>query len=196
VTGATIRSCDGTFTAWFSHKGLAALSFPDACPALHEPAGAPGEWGRLTAEALNAVLSGKPPTHLPSLDLSHGTDFQQRVWKALLTIGPGETCSYGELAALIGIPGAARAVGAACGANRIPVLIPCHRVLAANRRIGGFSAGLNWKRLLLEREGVALISSKKRFSGLTQDRRWRNRQLTLGKRFADKLDQRRLDGFE
>lgn len=60
----------------------------------------------------------------------------------------GQTQSYGELAATIGNPKAVRAVGGACGANPIPVLVPCHRVLAANQRIGGFSSGLAWKRKL------------------------------------------------
>ena len=68
----------------------------------------------------------------------------------------GQTQSYGEIARTIGKPKAVRAVGGACGANPIPVLIPCHRVLAANRKIGGFSSGLDWKRTLLKREGVRL----------------------------------------
>jgi O-6-methylguanine DNA methyltransferase len=89
---------------------------------------------------------------LPPLDFSRGTSFQQRVWRALLEIPAGETRSYGEIAAAVGEPGAARAAGAACGANPIPVLVPCHRVLAAHKKLGGFSAGLKWKRLLLERE--------------------------------------------
>ena len=127
------------------------------CPveAVFSEANVPAEWKRQTAEALFTVLRGQQPKQLPPLDLSRGTDFQQKVWKALLTIIAGETRSYGEVARMIGLPGAARAVGAACGTNAIPVLIPCHRVLAANRRIGGFSAGLKWKRLLLERETMA-----------------------------------------
>jgi len=68
----------------------------------------------------------------------------------------GRTQSYGELAAAIGNPKAVRAVGGACGANPIPVLVPCHRVLAANQKIGGFSSGLEWKRKLLGREGIIL----------------------------------------
>jgi len=69
-------------------------------------------------------------------------------------IRPGKTLSYGEMAAAIGKPRAVRAVGGACGANPIPVIVPCHRVLAANHRLGGFSSGLDWKRTLLTREGV------------------------------------------
>jgi O-6-methylguanine DNA methyltransferase len=69
----------------------------------------------------------------------------------------GQTSSYGELASAIGKPQAVRAVGGACGANPIPVLVPCHRVLAANQKIGGFSGGLDRKRELLKREGIMLI---------------------------------------
>lgn len=68
----------------------------------------------------------------------------------------GQTRSYGEIAGAIGKPKAVRAVGGACGANPIPVLVPCHRVLAANKKIGGFSSGLDWKRMLLAREGVSV----------------------------------------
>ena len=85
---------------------------------------------------------------------SAGTEFQQRVWSALKEIPSGETRSYGEVAASIRSPKATRAVGSACGANPIPVLIPCHRVLASGGRLGGFSGGLDWKRRLLMVEGV------------------------------------------
>jgi len=98
------------------------------------------------------VLAGKPPGRLPPLDLSAGTDFQRAVWEALRRIPPGQTRGYGEVAGEIGSPRAARAVGQACGANPIPLLIPCHRVLAAGGKLGGFSGGLDWKRLLLKRE--------------------------------------------
>ena len=66
----------------------------------------------------------------------------------------GKTKSYGEIAQAIGKPKAVRAVGSACGANPIPVLVPCHRVLAANHKLGGFSGGLTRKRSLLAREGI------------------------------------------
>jgi O-6-methylguanine DNA methyltransferase len=97
---------------------------------------------------------GRAPGTLPPLDLSSGTDFQQSVWQALQQIRFGQTRSYGEIARAIGKPKALRAVGGACGANPIPVFVPCHRALAANRKIGGFSGGLDWKWTLLEREGV------------------------------------------
>lgn len=93
---------------------------------------------------------------MPPFDLSAGTEFQQCLWRAMLEIPFGQTRSYGELARRIGQPKAVRAVGGACGANPIPVLVPCHRVLAAQQRLGGFSCGLNWKVELLTREGVLL----------------------------------------
>ena len=63
--------------------------------------------------------------------------------------------SYGEIARAIGKPKAVRAVGGACGANPVPIFVPCHRVLAANNKLGGFSGGLSWKRTLLAREGAS-----------------------------------------
>jgi O-6-methylguanine DNA methyltransferase len=105
---------------------------------------------------LNESLAGRAPRVLPPLDLSSGTEFQRRVWNALRRIASGRTHSYSEVAAEIGKPRATRAVGGACGANPIPVFIPCHRVLAANRALGGFSGGLGWKRKLLAREGIEL----------------------------------------
>ena len=85
-----------------------------------------------------------------------GTDFQQRVWREIAAIPRGETRAYGDLARLIGTPRAARAVGQACGKNPIPILIPCHRVLAAAGKIGGYSAGIDRKRWLLAIEGWQL----------------------------------------
>ena len=113
-------------------------------------------WHYLTSTAVEKILGGQTPTELPPLDLSCGTEFQLSVWKSLLKIKPGRTQSYGEIAKSIGKPKAVRAVGGACGANPIPLLVPCHRVLAANRKIGGFSGGLGWKEKLLLREGVSV----------------------------------------
>ena len=81
-----------------------------------------------------------------------GTAFQQRVWKALREIPPGETRSYGELAAAVGNPNASRAVGSANGANNIAVLIPCHRVVQADGSLGGYAYGPEIKAELLRRE--------------------------------------------
>jgi methylated-DNA-[protein]-cysteine S-methyltransferase len=81
-----------------------------------------------------------------------GTPFQQRVWEELQRIGYGTTISYGELAARIGRPGAARAAGAANGANPVSIVIPCHRVIGSTGTLTGYGGGLEAKRFLLELE--------------------------------------------
>ena len=150
----------GVFTAHYSDKGLCGLDFPPPAKANNRAADDLGEplsaWHQLVTRALSLILSGKPSSPLPPLDLSCGTDFQRQVWQALLKIQSGRTWSYSEVARAIGKPRALRAVGNACGANPIPVIIPCHRVLAAGNAIGGFSSGLEWKRRLLARERVFL----------------------------------------
>lgn len=110
-------------------------------------------WLDAATEAINTVLAGRSPRVFPPIDWGRSTAFQQRVWTVLRSIPVGETRQYSDLARALGCPGAARAVGQACGANPIPVLIPCHRVLAAGGTLGGFSAGLEWKRRLLALEG-------------------------------------------
>lgn len=83
-----------------------------------------------------------------------GTPFQRRVWRALLEIPYGTVCSYGEIARRIEHPTAVRAVGAANGANPLPILVPCHRVIGQNGRLTGYAGGLDRKRALLEHEGL------------------------------------------
>ena len=156
----SIPTPDGVFVAHYSDKGLCGLDFPSGRnnqgirSDTDQSSRQIRQWHTDTVKALKRVLSGKAPAALPPLDLSSGTDFQQRVWRALLEISCGQTLSYGQVAAAIGNPKALRAVGGACGANPIPVLVPCHRVLAANQRLGGFGGGLDWKRDLLTRERV------------------------------------------
>ena len=151
----------GTFTAHYSAKGLAGLNFPSARKQTSKAANGKTSaqvrrWHRTTAAAVKRTLAGRAAGALPPLDLTGGTEFQRQVWNAMKKNRVGRTQSYGEIARAIGNPNAVRAVGGACGANPIPVLIPCHRVLATNKQIGGFSAGLHWKRKLLEREEVEL----------------------------------------
>jgi methylated-DNA-[protein]-cysteine S-methyltransferase len=81
-----------------------------------------------------------------------GTDFQRRVWAALLTIPYGETRSYGEIALQIGSPGASRAVGLANGHNPVGIIVPCHRVIGANGSLTGYGGGIHRKKSLLEME--------------------------------------------
>lgn len=160
-----IQTCEGIFTACFSKRGLAGLDFPGPPANRHatlflrptltdEVQG----WRQLTANALEQILSAHAPEELPPLDWSASTEFQRAVWTALLTIRPGQTKTYSEIAALVGKPDAARAVGIACGSNPIPVLVPCHRVVAANGKLGGFSGGLAWKRRLLALECAAIFT--------------------------------------
>ena len=151
----------GKFLARYSNTGLAELDFPSARESKRASSRKPfpasvRRWHRATTTALKQSLAGQNPGHLPPLDLSGGTAFQQCVWRTLRKISMGRTKSYGEIARAIGKPKAVRAVGGACGANPIPVLVPCHRVLAANRKLGGFSGGLDWKRTLLAGEGVEI----------------------------------------
>ena len=150
---------DGEFLAHYSELGLGSLKFPaprtgQAARSSAPPSAQIRRWHRATAAAVKNTLAGRAVRNLPPLDFSGGTEFQRAVWHALQKIPAGQTRSYGEIAQLIGRPKAVRAVGGACGANPIPLLIPCHRVLAANGKIGGFSGGLDWKRRLLQREGV------------------------------------------
>ena len=89
------------------------------------------------------------------LDLAlEGTEFQQRVWTMLARIPYGRTWSYGELAKRIGRPKAVRAVGLANGANPLPIVLPCHRVIGADGSLTGYGGGMPAKRLLLELEGA------------------------------------------
>ncbi|PYE49632.1 methylated-DNA--[protein]-cysteine S-methyltransferase [Paenibacillus barcinonensis] len=87
------------------------------------------------------------------LDLM-GTEFQRQVWKAIGHVPYGETRTYGDIAAAIDRPSAVRAVGAANGANPIPLLLPCHRIIGANRKLTGFRGGLEMKRRLLDIEQI------------------------------------------
>ena len=158
----SIPTPDGEFVARYSEKGLCELDFPQRAKRAKSNIGkaAPPShiqrWHEQTAKALADALAGQSPSNLPPLDLSCGTEFQQQVWRALLKIDCGRTLSYGQVAGAIGNPKAVRAVGGACGANPIPVFVPCPRVLAANQALGGFSSGLDWKRTLLAREGTHL----------------------------------------
>lgn len=87
-----------------------------------------------------------------------GSDFSRRVWQALADIPYGETRSYGQVAAILGLPpGASRAVGAANGRNPVPVVLPCHRVVGADGTLTGYAGGLERKKLLLARESPGLF---------------------------------------
>jgi methylated-DNA-[protein]-cysteine S-methyltransferase len=114
---------------------------------------------REIAGAFERFFTGDPyaledvPVDLSSVE----NDFQRRVLSTLRKrIGPGKTISYGGLAELVGHPGAARAVGTAMARNPVPIVVPCHRVLASNGTLGGYGGGLEMKETLLRLEGALL----------------------------------------
>ena len=139
-------------------KGLCRVSFDEdeaalrhRFPSAHIVPG--GEaLGRLAARVVGEVETPGRDTDLP-IDV-RGTAFQEAVWQALRRIPPGETRSYAQLAAAIGKPAAVRAVGSACGANHVAVVIPCHRVQRGDGSMGGYAYGESRKRALRKREGV------------------------------------------
>lgn len=102
---------------------------------------------------LDEYFAGKLREFTVPLDL-HGTDFQLRCWHSLLEIPYGETCSYADLARKVGSPRGFRAVGMANHDNPIPIIVPCHRVITSDRKLGGYGGGLSVKEQLLRLEGA------------------------------------------
>ncbi|WP_150291784.1 methylated-DNA--[protein]-cysteine S-methyltransferase [Sphingobium estronivorans] len=151
-----IASPVGDLTLVASEKGLAAVLWEndDAGRVRLEPriesCAHPvlGEAGRQLSE----YFAGQRTAFDLPLDFK-GTDFQRRVWEALLTIPYGETRSYADVARQIGKPSACRAVGAANGRNPISIIAPCHRVVGTNGALTGFAGGLKAKQYLLGLEG-------------------------------------------
>jgi AraC family transcriptional regulator of adaptative response/methylated-DNA-[protein]-cysteine methyltransferase len=112
-----------------------------------------GDYGDVVAKVVRLVEAPASDVDLP-LDIG-GTDFQQHVWQAIREIPAGATASYTDIAKKIGSPEAVRAVGQACGANKLAVAIPCHRVVKADGSLFGYRWGDERKRILLEREAKA-----------------------------------------
>ena len=108
-----------------------------------------------TKKQLEQYFAGKRTAFDIPLDLE-GTDFQQLAWRALCRIPFGRTISYGDQAKNIKKPKAFRAVGSANGKNPIPIIVPCHRVVAGDGSLGGYSLGLKMKKQLLALEGVSV----------------------------------------
>lgn len=136
--------------AW-NAGGICAVQLPEG-GAERVRARLARRWGGVEAEpppavaaaigAMQALLAGEARAlDDVALDLDGASDFNRRVWDVTRTIPPGETLTYGEVARRIGEPGAARAVGKALGENPCPIIVPCHRVLAASGGTGGFSGG-------------------------------------------------------
>jgi methylated-DNA-[protein]-cysteine S-methyltransferase len=109
------------------------------------------------ARQLQVYFAGQLREFQLPLDVQ-GTDFQKRVWGQVAAIPYGETRSYLQIAQALGSPGAVRAVGAANGANPVPIVVPCHRVIGANGKLVGYGGGLALKRRLLELEGCTTMS--------------------------------------
>jgi methylated-DNA-[protein]-cysteine S-methyltransferase len=152
------------------HDGAALLALrfwpaADAPPGEALSAPAPGDplGQRIVVQLEEYFRGGRRGFELPLAPA--GTEFQRRVWSALTRVPFGETRSYGELAREVGSGGGARAIGQANARNPIPIVIPCHRVLAADRSIGGYAGdwgmgdGIVRKRWLLRHEGVEVVPS-------------------------------------
>lgn len=141
-----------------TEKGLCRVAFDEDAAALAArfPAADIAHGGvALAALAARVVAEVEAPGSDPGLPRDiRGTAFQEAVWQLLASIPPGETRSYGTLAALAGRPGAARAVGSACGANPLAVVVPCHRARRGDGQAGGYAWGLARKAALLRREGA------------------------------------------
>jgi methylated-DNA-[protein]-cysteine S-methyltransferase len=146
----------GPLWLFFTDQGLAALEFAggQSSPKHEPPPSTVIPFINQARDALADYFRGVP-TDFASLTLDpRGTLFQLRVWQELRRIPWGQTISYGELARRVGSPKACRAVGQANGLNPIPLIIPCHRVIAADGGLGGYSSGLDRKRWLLRHEGA------------------------------------------
>ena len=165
--GATIvytvtESPLGALLVAATERGLCKIDVGDDAATLEEALS--GEFHRAELRRDDAALAGlvadvlaridgeAPDGDLP-LDV-RGTAFQRRVWEELRRIPLGETRTYGDVAAAIGAPHASRAVGSACGANPVPVVVPCHRVVPASGGIGNYGLGPARKRILLDNEGA------------------------------------------
>lgn len=166
---STFPTAIGEIALGWTPRGIARVLLPGG-----DPAEAPAERARelgfvaadpparvgRAAERIARLLDGDRRVRLERemIDLEGVPEFRRRVYEAARSVRPGQTITYGELAERAGAPGAARAVGGAMAANPVPILVPCHRVLAAGGRPGGFSApgGLDSKARLLGIEGVVL----------------------------------------
>jgi methylated-DNA-[protein]-cysteine S-methyltransferase len=131
-------------------EGLATMPAAGA----DEPGTVPGPLAAAVAQ-LGEYFAGRRRRFDIPVQVS-GTPFQERVWLELREIPFGETVSYAELATMVGHPKAFRAVGQANGANPVPIVLPCHRVIAAGGGLGGYGGGLSMKRKLLALEGAQL----------------------------------------
>ena len=160
-----VETAAGVFGALVTPRGLARLSFPgeslDVCRAFAKRwwpnASLLDDDGRLQPirSQLVAYFRGELREFSLALDMQ-GTPFQQQVWVALQQVPFGQTCSYAAIAQTIGRPTATRAVGRANGANPVPVVVPCHRIIGSSGKLVGYAGGLAIKSQLLQLEGILL----------------------------------------
>ncbi|MBO0868483.1 MAG: methylated-DNA--[protein]-cysteine S-methyltransferase [Micromonosporaceae bacterium] len=144
--------------------GICAVRFdgpPRGSPGLPTaPTSPPGQPDlRAAAEQLTAYFAGELTGFDLPLLMRGGSEFDRAVWHAIADIPYGETRTYGQVAAVVGEPDAARAVGVACNRNPLPILVGCHRVIGAGGKLVGFGGGLHRKRHLLELEARVRIES-------------------------------------
>lgn len=142
----------GRWRGFATQRGVAALDLASRAPAV--AGDVVRDDSHPAARELREYFTGRRTEFTVPVDLSAVPQFTRKVLTALLRVRHGRTTTYGELARRVGKPGAARAVGQAVGSNPVPVIVPCHRVLAADGRLGGFSMGLDAKRALLRHEGL------------------------------------------
>jgi methylated-DNA-[protein]-cysteine S-methyltransferase len=158
-----VPTAHGTFEAALTERGVRCLMFPNQPGAAERWLGRhlPGVAVRtsdpraaLLADELDAYFRGDVTAFTVPVDLA-GTPFQLSVWRQLRAIPYGEVRSYADVARAIDRPRAVRAVGAANGANPVPIVVPCHRVIGSSGALTGFGGGLDWKRRLLAIENAA-----------------------------------------
>ncbi len=162
---ATFKSPVGKILAIRTNKGISFLTYPQSRWQKFFSALSRDETIDLKRDdekfsslkkTMRSYFAGKKVSFKEPLDLTGGTPFQKKVWKAMLKIPSGQTRSYGWLAKQVGGKNKARAVGSACGANPLPIIIPCHRVIREDGSLGGYGGGLDLKKKLLRVEGAKI----------------------------------------
>ncbi|MBF0440280.1 MAG: methylated-DNA--[protein]-cysteine S-methyltransferase [Oligoflexales bacterium] len=162
----TFASPLGNLRIICSYKGIIAISFDKTLPRKIESYGKIEEKSEnelliQTVKELNEYFNGKRRSFDVELDLSLGTEFELRVWKSLSDIPYGTAISYSEQAShLLSAPKSVRAIARANSKNPIPIIVPCHRVIAASNDICGYSSGVEKKRELLRLEGLEIVGNK------------------------------------
>ncbi|HEX5543732.1 MAG TPA: methylated-DNA--[protein]-cysteine S-methyltransferase [Micromonospora sp.] len=155
---AVVDSPIGVLSLAVDEVGVCRVEFGPVEPARPtQPAHPTPDRLAAAIDELGAYFAGERTEFGVPLSVRHGSDFERAVWREISAIPYGETRTYGAVAATLGEPGAARAVGAACNRNPIPVIVPCHRIVGAGGKLVGFGGGLPRKRYLLELEACITL---------------------------------------